>query len=140
MADSHKEPTPSSAAPTTKPDDVEPDMEVLYPAIAQYGTYNVRNMKPGEVKYWCTCGLSKKQPWCDGSHRGTGFKPLKWTVPPTPQTLYQLCGCKYTKDPPFCDATHVYLPLDVIKRREECKVDHATCEKLCTKCGTVPEW
>lgn len=75
-----------------------------------------------------------------GSHKGTGISPLKWTVPQKGQSLYQLCACKYTKDPPYCDATHVYLPIEVIKRQKECKSSHDKSMKLCTKCGKVPDW
>ena len=75
-----------------------------------------------------------------GSHIGTGIVPLKWTVPDKPQSLYQLCACKYTKSPPYCDATHVYLPLDVLKRQKDCTNDHKNVTKLCTGCGLVPDW
>ena len=57
--------------------------------------------------YWCACGLSKSQPFCDGSHRGTGIEPLAFTVD-EPQEGY-LCMCKYTKNPPFCDGSHNQL-------------------------------
>jgi CDGSH-type Zn-finger protein len=56
---------------------------------------------------FCTCGLSKIQPICDGSHKGKGFKPHRFTV--TEAKEYWLCGCKKTKTPPFCDGTHMEL-------------------------------
>lgn len=74
-----------------------------------------------------------------GSHKGTGIKPLRWTVPKN-QVLFQLCACKYTKDPPYCDASHVYLPLEALKRQRECENEHAKMKKLCTGCGKIPEW
>ncbi|CAH1785732.1 unnamed protein product [Owenia fusiformis] len=116
----------------------------LYPAVAMYGPNNVFDLKKGEVKLWCRCGLSKKQPWCDGSHVGTGIKPMKWTVDKQ-QRLYQLCACKYTKSPPYCDATHTNLPCDVIERQEICsnKGKHELkdfTKKLCTGCGWVPDF
>lgn len=74
-----------------------------------------------------------------GSHKGTGIKPLRWTVPKN-QVLFQLCACKYTKDPPYCDASHVYLPLEVLKRQRECENEHAKMKNLCTGCGKIPEW
>ena len=49
---------------------------------------------------------SAGQPWCDGSHAGTPFEPMAWTVPKT-QTMFSICGCKRTADPPFCDGSHV---------------------------------
>ena len=54
--------------------------------------------------YWCSCGLSKKQPFCDGSHKGSEFTPVKFTLEQK-ETKY-LCGCKATGNGPFCDGTH----------------------------------
>jgi CDGSH iron-sulfur domain-containing protein 3 len=58
----------------------------------------------GKSYYWCTCGLSAKQPFCDGSHKGTGMKSHCFTATKTGR-LY-LCGCKKTKKQPFCDGSH----------------------------------
>uniref|UniRef100_UPI00358E36D3 CDGSH iron-sulfur domain-containing protein 3, mitochondrial n=1 Tax=Myxine glutinosa TaxID=7769 RepID=UPI00358E36D3 len=60
----------------------------------------------GKSYFWCACGFSKKQPFCDGSHRqsGTGIKFLKFTVPET--KTVPLCGCKQTSKAPYCDGTH----------------------------------
>ena len=79
------------------------------PTIAQRGPY-LAELMPGDY-VWCACGRSKKQPYCDGSHLGTGFMPVKFTVRqrPTPQTLW-LCGCKHSKTKPFCDGSHNKLP------------------------------
>ncbi|KAI8926780.1 hypothetical protein BC831DRAFT_455015 [Entophlyctis helioformis] len=113
------------------------------PPHCQYGPSNLRGLETGRVLRWCTCGLSKSQPWCDNSHIGTGFKPLKWTVPGTrkdggDQHMYSICACKYTKDPPYCDATHIHLPLIYHKAMQECKEDHSAVAKLCTACGFCP--
>ncbi len=67
------------------------------------------NLEKGE-HYWCSCGQSKNQPFCDGSHAGTEFKPLAFTAEEE-QTAY-LCMCKYTKNPPYCDGTHAQLRED----------------------------
>jgi len=54
--------------------------------------------------WWCHCGKSATQPFCDGSHQGTGFTPVKFTL--TEKKKVWLCGCKQTADRPFCDGTH----------------------------------
>lgn len=60
-----------------------------------------------EEYYYCTCGRSKKQPFCDGSHKGTGFKPLVFSS--TVTTHEALCACKQTKLAPYCDGKHCHL-------------------------------
>lgn len=61
-------------------------------------------VKAGEKYFWCACGLSKNQPFCDGSHKGSGMAPQAFT-PETDGTVY-LCGCRRTGKEPFCDGTH----------------------------------
>lgn len=56
---------------------------------------------------WCACGKSSKQPFCDGSHRGTEFKPVITEIKETKKVAW--CGCKHTGSPPFCDGTHAKL-------------------------------
>ena len=72
------------------------------PVCAQKGSYAV-DLQPGD-HYWCACGRSKNQPLCDGSHKGTGFTPLKFTLAAAQRV--HLCGCKQTKQAPYCDGTH----------------------------------
>ncbi|MCE5256106.1 MAG: CDGSH iron-sulfur domain-containing protein [Spirochaetaceae bacterium] len=76
------------------------------PTIAQKAPFAVQ-VEAGKTYHWCACGRSKAQPFCDGSHQGTSFKPLEFTARKT-ETVY-LCGCKQTKTPPFCDGTHKSL-------------------------------
>lgn len=57
--------------------------------------------------YWCACGNSKNQPFCDGSHRGTEFVPLAFKVEEKKDAW--LCQCKHTGNPPYCDGTHKKL-------------------------------
>ena len=66
------------------------------------------DLKAGEKIFWCACGLSQNQPYCDGSHKGTGFKPH--VHEPTEDGEAWLCMCKRTGDSPFCDGTHAKLP------------------------------
>ena len=61
----------------------------------------------GKTYYWCACGLSTGQPFCDGSHTTTTLTPVAFTAKMS-ETLY-LCQCKRTKNPPFCDGTHTTL-------------------------------
>uniref|UniRef100_A0A6M2E2C5 Putative cdgsh iron sulfur domain-containing protein 3 n=1 Tax=Amblyomma tuberculatum TaxID=48802 RepID=A0A6M2E2C5_9ACAR len=64
---------------------------------------------------WCACGLSKKQPFCDGSHKAKEpvIGPVKFTVKETKK--YLICRCKQTNNRPFCDLTHVktFIPESV---------------------------
>lgn len=76
------------------------------PKIAQKGPYKV-NVEAGKTYFWCTCGLSQNQPFCDGQHKGSGLKSRPF-VAERNQTLY-LCGCKATQEAPFCDGTHSSL-------------------------------
>lgn len=61
----------------------------------------------GEEYYFCACGRSGKQPFCDGAHSGTEFTPLAFKAEKTAQAY--LCQCKQTKTPPYCDGLHKKL-------------------------------
>ncbi len=75
------------------------------PVIAQKFPY-VLELEAGEY-WWCACGRSSNQPFCDGSHQETDITPVKFTL--TEKTKVWLCGCKRTSDKPFCDGTHKSL-------------------------------
>lgn len=70
------------------------------PQLAPYAVEVVE----GETYFWCACGKSKKQPYCDGSHRGSEFSPVSF-VADASKTVF-LCGCKKTSMAPHCDGTH----------------------------------
>lgn len=61
-------------------------------------------LEAGKQYYWCTCGRSKSQPFCDGSHKGTGFEPKVFSVDENKAAW--LCTCKKTRNAPFCDGSH----------------------------------
>jgi len=58
--------------------------------------------------YWCSCGRSKNQPYCDGSHKGTEYAPLRIVVKEDKKVAW--CACKRTKTIPWCDGSHKSLP------------------------------
>lgn len=57
--------------------------------------------------YWCSCGKSNNQPFCNGSHKGTEFTPLAFEV--TEKSKVAICNCKHTSNPPYCDGSHSKL-------------------------------
>jgi CDGSH-type Zn-finger protein len=75
------------------------------PEIAQKAPF-VMEVQPGTY-YWCACGKSKSQPYCDGSHKTTSFTPIKEVI--TEARKVGWCGCKMSSKKPFCDGTHKTL-------------------------------
>lgn len=75
------------------------------PEIAQKGPY-VMDMEAGTY-YFCACGKSKNQPFCDGSHKGSSFVPKKVEIAEAKTVAW--CGCKHSKNGAFCDGTHKTL-------------------------------
>ncbi len=77
-------------------------------AVIAQKSPHVMELEPGKDYYWCTCGLSAKQPFCDGAHKAAGeFKPLKFQVEKTKN--YALCACKRNDGKPFCNGAHKNL-------------------------------
>lgn len=73
----------------------KPEIAGLAPAALE--------LEPGTY-YWCACGKSKNQPFCDGSHQGTSFTPKPFKV--EEKGKFYVCNCKNSKNAPFCDGTH----------------------------------
>ncbi len=71
--------------------------------IAQKEPFAVE-VEEGKNYFWCACGRSANQPFCDGSHKDTGFSPVAWKADKTGTKYF--CGCKQTHGQPFCDGTH----------------------------------
>jgi CDGSH-type Zn-finger protein len=76
------------------------------PVIAQKAPYPVP-VAAGKTYYWCSCGLSKNQPMCDGSHKGSGFAPVPYKAEKD-GTVY-FCGCKHGGNGALCDGGHKRL-------------------------------
>ena len=74
--------------------------------VAQKGPFAVE-VEAGKSYFWCRCGRSKNQPFCDGSHAVTSLRPVPFKADEA-KTLY-FCGCKQTGSQPFCDGTHGML-------------------------------
>lgn len=64
-------------------------------------------VEEGKKYFWCACGLSANQPFCDGKHAGTGFFPISYKANET--KIVGFCGCKMTKNQPMCDGAHKQL-------------------------------
>jgi len=76
------------------------------PVIAGRAPIGV-DVEEGKTYFWCTCGRSANQPFCDGSHKGTEFTSMPWTAPETKKVFF--CACKQTGNGPLCDGSHKML-------------------------------
>lgn len=73
------------------------------PVIAQKAPYPVE-VEAGKTYFWCACGRSARQPFCDGSHKDSGINPEKFTAEKDGKVFF--CGCKHTDNSPRCDGSH----------------------------------
>ncbi len=76
------------------------------PVIAQKEPVAI-DVEAGKSYFWCACGKSANQPFCDGSHQGTEFEPLQYTAETSRKLFF--CGCKHTANKPLCDGSHTKL-------------------------------
>ena len=76
------------------------------PVMAQKSPIKVA-VEEGKSYWWCSCGQSSKQPFCDGSHKGGEFRPMEYKALKTGDAFF--CGCKATKNAPLCDGGHKAL-------------------------------
>jgi CDGSH-type Zn-finger protein len=81
-------------------------MSATEPNIAQKAPYVVE-VEAGKTYWWCACGNSKNQPFCDGSHQGGPFSPIEFTAEKSEKVW--LCGCKHSGNKPMCDGSHKKL-------------------------------
>lgn len=85
----------------------------LYPKKKSMNSPIISDRKPVVLTleagsyHWCRCGRSKKQPFCDGAHKGTEFSPMEFKLEAPKKVA--LCQCKHTKNPPYCDGTHAKI-------------------------------
>ena len=75
----------------------------------QNAPYKV-DVEEGKSYFWCSCGMSSKQPFCDGSHKGSEFTPVKYTA--ENDGMVAFCGCRASGNSPMCDGTHRTLDAD----------------------------
>ena len=81
-------------------------------AIIAGGTPIGVDLEKGKTYFFCTCGRSSNQPFCDGGHKGTSFTPLQFKVEEKAKKF--LCTCKCSSNQPFCDGSHNQLNKDQI--------------------------
>jgi len=76
------------------------------PVVAQKSPYPIE-VKSSQTYFWCACGRSKKQPFCDGSHSGTSFLPKPYRSEKDGTAWF--CGCKHSQKSPLCDGSHARI-------------------------------
>ena len=76
------------------------------PKVARRAPYAVE-VEVGKQYFWCACGRSANQPFCDGSHKGSEFTPIAYTPEESGRVFF--CGCKHSNKAPLCDGTHSKL-------------------------------
>ena len=80
-----------------------PEQQMSEPVVVQKAPYAV-DVEAGKAYFWCSCGLSKNQPFCDGAHKPTGLTPVKYEAQADGKVYF--CGCKASGKKPLCDGAH----------------------------------
>eukprot|EP00826_Nyctotherus_ovalis_P045282 TRINITY_DN4991_c0_g2_i2.p1 TRINITY_DN4991_c0_g2~~TRINITY_DN4991_c0_g2_i2.p1 ORF type:complete len:232 (+),score=46.45 TRINITY_DN4991_c0_g2_i2:735-1430(+) len=103
----------------------------LIPRSPKLGPFEIAYTRTTKSYYWCSCGLSGKQPFCDGMHFGTRFRPLKFRLAEAKRRFF-LCGCKLTKEAPFCDGETCIMARDELmdKKSDAAEVQGEIEDKL----------
>jgi CDGSH-type Zn-finger protein len=86
-------------------------------------------LKAGETVWWCSCGRSKNQPFCDGSHQGTDFEPIEFTAEKDGKVFF--CLCKRSASPPLCDGSHSRITQEDLDRHTTRGRHRVRCLGLC---------
>ncbi len=73
----------------------------------------LETVRNGKKYFWCACGRSANQPFCDGSHKDTGFVPVEYIAQVDGEVYF--CACKHTRSQPVCDGTHKNLPINPVE-------------------------
>jgi CDGSH-type Zn-finger protein len=81
--------------------------------VAKKGPFGVV-VEKGKTYWWCSCGRSASQPFCDGSHKDTGFEPVKYVA--EDDAMVAFCGCKRSRCVPHCDDTHISIKEEDIEQ------------------------
>ncbi|MCE3255418.1 MAG: Iron-binding zinc finger type [Rickettsiaceae bacterium] len=83
--------------------EIKQDLPKELPLVPQKAPFKIE-VEAGKKYFWCSCGMSKNQPFCDGAHKGTGLKSVVFEA--TESKLIYFCGCKHSKNGIFCDGAH----------------------------------
>jgi CDGSH-type Zn-finger protein len=96
-----------------------PDIEDSHKVMCAKRSPEGIDVEAGKSYWWCACGRSKTQPFCDGSHKGTDFKPVEYKAEKTEKVWF--CMCRQTGGQPLCDGTHKSVAVDAEGKLIPCR-------------------